>query len=79
MSREQLTQEVMALPLAERVSLAQDLWQSIEGICLSATPDEERETLTEAQRRDAALSSGAAVGRTHEQVMETMRRAIECG
>ena len=78
MSREQLTQEVMALPLAERVSLAQDLWQSIEDASLSATRDEERETLAEAQRRDAELSSGAAVGRTHEQVMETMRRAIEC-
>ncbi len=29
-SKEQLTQEAMALPLAERVSLAQDRWQSLE-------------------------------------------------
>ena len=78
MSKEELTQAVMALPLAERVSLAQDLWQSIEDIRPSSTPDEEREALAEAQRRDAELSSGAVAGRTHEQVMETMRRAIEC-
>ncbi len=78
MSREQLTQEVLALPLAERVSLAQDLWQSIEDTSLSSTPDEERAALAEAQLRDAELTSGAVTGRTHEQVMETMRRAIEC-
>ncbi len=68
----------MALPLAERVSLAQDLWQSIEDCSPSDAPDEEREALAEAQRRDAELSSGVVAGRTHEQVMETVRRAIEC-
>ncbi|MCX6904070.1 MAG: addiction module protein [Verrucomicrobia bacterium] len=75
---EQLTQAAMALPLAERVSLAQDLWQSIEEGSLCSTPDEDREALAEAQRRDAEMSSGAVAGRTHEEVMETMRRTIEC-
>ena len=78
MSKEQLTQEVMALPLAQRVSLAQDLWQCIEDSSLSTARDEEREALAEAQRRDAELSSGSVAGRTHGQVMETMRRATEC-
>lgn len=78
MSREQLTEAVMSLPLAERVSLAQDLWESIQGTSLSSARDEEQEALAEAQRRDAELSSGAVAGRTHEQVMETMRRAIGC-
>ena len=78
MSREQLTQAVMALPLPERVSLAQDLWQSIDEGTVTSGPAEEPEALAEAQRRDAELSSGAVAGRTHEQVMETMRRAIEC-
>lgn len=68
----------MALPLAERVSLAQDLWQSIEGCSLSDPAEEEHAALAEAQRRDAELSSGAVAGRTHDQVMETMRRATEC-
>jgi putative addiction module component (TIGR02574 family) len=78
MSKEQLTEAAMALPLAERVSLAQALWQSIEEAGLSPARDEEREALAEAQRRDAELSSGAVEGRTHDQVLETMRRAIEC-
>jgi len=30
MSTKELTQEAMALPLAERVALAQSLWQSID-------------------------------------------------
>ena len=78
MSREQLTEAVMALPLAERVSLAQELWESIQGTNLRSAQQAEQEALAEAQRRDAELSSGAAAGRTHEQVMEAMRRAIGC-
>jgi putative addiction module component (TIGR02574 family) len=68
----------MALPLPERILLAQDLWQSIDEGQVSSGPAEEREAVVEAQRRDAELSSGDVAGRTHEQVMETMRRAIEC-
>jgi hypothetical protein len=78
MSREQSTKAIMCLPLAERVSLAQERWESIQGTSLSSARDEEREALAEAQRRDAELSSGAVAGRTHEQVMQTMRRAIGC-
>jgi len=37
MSREQLTQAVMGLPLTERVSLAQDLWQSMDEIRRTAS------------------------------------------
>ena len=78
MSREQLKEAVLALPLADRVELAQELWESIGEAPASCAPDEEREALDKAQRRDAELSSGAVLGRTHEQVMETMRRASEC-
>ena len=78
MSREQLTQEIMALPVADRITLAQDIWQSLEDAGVASAVEDEHAVLDEAQRRDAELSSGAVVGRTHEQVMETMRRAIEC-
>jgi putative addiction module component (TIGR02574 family) len=77
-TREQLTEAILALPLPERVSLAQDLWQSIDEGGVFSGPAEEREALAEAQRRDAELSSGTVAGRTHEQVMEAMRQAIEC-
>lgn len=75
MSTEQLTNEAMALPLAERVSLAQALWQSIDA---GLSDTDERNAVGEAIRRDEELTSGAVVGRTHEEVMQAARRAIGC-
>ena len=75
MSAQQLTAEAMALPLPERVSLAQTLWQSIDS---GLTDTEERDAMHEAIRRDQELSSGLVVGRTHEEVMQAARRAIGC-
>ncbi|MEI9894394.1 MAG: addiction module protein [Chthoniobacter sp.] len=76
MSSEQLTAEAMALPLSERVSLAQALWQSIDS---GLADHDEREAVREAIRRDQELSSGAVAGRTHEEVMQAARRALGCG
>lgn len=75
MSTEQLTTEAMALPLAERVTLAQALWQSIDA---GLAESDERAVLGEAIRRDAELSSGAVAERAHEDVMRSARRAIGC-
>lgn len=76
MSREQLTQEALALPLNDRVQLAELLWRSIDqGL---ASGDDEAETIQKAKSRDVELSSGAVTGRTHEEVMEAARRALEC-
>ena len=75
MTTEQLIADAMALPLAERVSLAQALWESID----AGLPDtEERAAVNEAIRRDEELSSGKVTGRTHEEVMQAARRALEC-
>lgn len=76
MSTQQLTAEAMTLPLAERVSLAQALWQSID---TGLADTKECDAVREAVRRDQELSSGAAAGRTHEEVMQAARRAIGCG
>jgi len=75
MSTQQLTTEVMALPLPERVLLAQSLWQSIDA---GLADTDERAAVREANRRDQELSSGAVVGRTHEEVMQAARRAMGC-
>ena len=75
MSGQELTGEAMALPLSERVSLAQALWESIDA-SLADLPEEA--ALREAIRRDQELSSGSAVGRTHEEVMQAARRSIGC-
>lgn len=67
----------MALPLAERVALAQTLWQSIEGQPAEKLENEVQWAVEEADRRDADLSSGKTVGLTHEQVMRAAQKAIE--
>lgn len=75
MSTQELTAEAMALPLADRVSLAQALWESIE----AGLPEtDENSALREAIRRDEELSSGSVGGRTHEEVMQAARRSIGC-
>jgi putative addiction module component (TIGR02574 family) len=75
MSTQQLAAEAMALPLSERVQLAQELWQSID---IGLDDTDERAAVRDAIRRDQELSSGAVVGRSHEEVMQAARRAIGC-
>jgi putative addiction module component (TIGR02574 family) len=65
----------MSLPLDERVSLAQALWESIDAELVDA---DERSAITEALRRSGDLSSGKVRGETHEEVMEAVRQALEC-
>jgi putative addiction module component (TIGR02574 family) len=77
MSTKELAKEAMALPLAERVALAQSLWQSIEGQPADKVANEVDWSVREADRRDTELSSGQAIGRTHEQVMRAARKALE--
>lgn len=75
MSTQQLTSEAMALPLSERVALAQELWQSID---MGLVETDEQTVIREAVRRDEELSSGAVAGHTHEEAMQAARRAIGC-
>ena len=65
----------MSLPLAERVSLAQALWQSIDVGLANADEDQ---AVEEAIRRDQELTSGTVIGRTHDEVMQAARNAIGC-
>ncbi len=78
MSSEQLTEEAMALPLAERIALAQTLWESLNEGPREFTVDDEDEAVGLAARRDADLTSGVVAGRSHEQVMSAARRALGC-
>lgn len=72
---QKLTEEAMALPLPERVSLAQALWESIN---VDLAESGEQEALRQAIIRDEELSSGKAVGRSHEEVMQATRRTLGC-
>lgn len=74
MTTEELIADAMALPLPERVALAQALWESID----AGLPDaDERAAVAEAIRRDEELSSGRVAGRTHDEVMQAARRSLE--
>ena len=75
MSTKQLTREAIDLPLRERVSLAQRLWESIEQGVVDA---EEWQVVAEAVRRDEELTSGVAVGREHGEVMQATRQRLGC-
>lgn len=79
MTSEQLAEQALALPLPERVALAEALWQSIDKQQPEADLQaEESAAIREALRRAAELESGAVAGRTHEQVMSAARRVLEC-
>ncbi len=73
MTTQQLTTEALSLPISERVSLAQTLWQSIDFGREDADPEE---SLREAIRRDQEMSAEAVAGRTHAEVMDAARRAL---
>jgi hypothetical protein len=65
----------MALPLSERVSLAQAFWESIN----AGLPDTDGQAaVRDAIRRDQELFSSAAAGRTHEEVVQAARYPIGC-
>ncbi|MSU50600.1 MAG: hypothetical protein EXS37_16190 [Opitutus sp.] len=75
MSTRKLTADALALPLAEKVSLAQALWESID----AGVPDAlERASVREAVSRDRELSTGTVTGVSHEEAMKAARRAIGC-
>jgi len=79
MSKEEIIERALELPLRERVLLAEELWQSIGSESESTVAaDETREAIATAKRRDLELTSGRVQGRTHEEVMQSVRRAIGC-
>jgi hypothetical protein len=76
MPNEQITSQALAMPLEDRVALAEALWQSIDEEPPADYFIEEREAVEQALNRDAELASGAVIGRTHDQVMEAARRIL---
>jgi hypothetical protein len=77
MAHEKLAEEALALPLVERVELAQALWESLdEERPEDAAAEDEREVLERARRRDSELTTGAVRGRSHQEVMEAARRNL---
>ena len=74
----ELTNQALSLPVAERVQLAQKLWESLPEANVSVPPEEETQALELARQRDAELASGKVQGIPHDQVMQNARRSIGC-
>ena len=77
MAAKELAQAALALPLAERVALAQSLWQSNDGRGEGKLAEEVNWAVEEAGKRDAEISTSKVHGRTHAQVMRAARKALE--
>lgn len=75
MSSQQIMEQAVTLPLAERFQLAQELWQSLDTGIHDA---DVVLALSEAVRRDEELSTGQVGARSHEDVMLAARRAVGC-
>ncbi len=79
MSKEEIIERAMELPLRDRVLLAEEIWQSIGSLTgVEATSDGAREAVETAKRRDLEMTSGRVEGLTHDAVMESARRALGC-
>jgi putative addiction module component (TIGR02574 family) len=76
MTTEVLKQQVLALPMQDRVEIVEAVWQTIEDRhpCDDLT---ESEIVAEALRRDAAMDADPSVKRTYEEVREAMRRPLK--
>jgi putative addiction module component (TIGR02574 family) len=73
MSTDQITAAALALPMSDRVQLAQALWVSIDRDIPES--DAIRAVEESAQRADE-LDSGAVKGKPHEDVMRELRRSL---
>ena len=78
MTATELTNQIMALPLAERAAIAQRVWESIDDEHVEISPEADAEAVAAAQRRDDAMSRGDVSGCFHQEAMKNARRSIEC-
>lgn len=77
MTTEQITRLILALPVGERVEIAQALWESL-GDARPAADSQHDDAVGIAEQRDAELAAGHAVGRTHEEIIAAARRLLKC-
>lgn len=77
MSREELIQQAMALPLTERIELAQALWRSIHPDIEGSIDGEDRSLIEEVLKRDEEMTLGIVAGHSHEAVMDEVRKLFD--
>jgi putative addiction module component (TIGR02574 family) len=76
MGIEQLREQALALPLEERIALAQTLWESLEAA--SDPVEDESAFLEELKRRDEEMTNDPTSCHSHDEVMAEARRRLAC-
>ena len=76
MTTAELTNQIMALPAAERAAIALKVWESIEDEHVAISPDSDAKAVDDALRRDHDMSQGKVPVRSHEEVMKNARRSV---
>ena len=74
----QLTEEVLALPLEERIRLAQRLWASLQPATDASVRSQETDALELAERRDAELDGGTVQAVSHSDAIARARKSLGC-
>jgi putative addiction module component (TIGR02574 family) len=74
----EMTDQVLALPPADRLAVALRLWESLSDVDRAEACPVDPPIAAEVRRRDEELSSGAVAGRSHEEVMAAARKALRC-
>lgn len=72
---QQIIDHALSLPIDQRVELAQRLWDSVDA---PVDPAYEADVVAIAERRLRELENGTAREVSHDEVMETARKIIEC-
>jgi putative addiction module component (TIGR02574 family) len=82
MSTQQLTQQAMALPPAERVSLAQALWDSVElgedADLTGVPPAQDADFWNDLDKRSRELTDGIVPGTSWDEAMKSAKAALGC-
>ena len=73
---DELTEQLLSLPIDERATLAQRLWASLD-VDAPCAPNVDRELLDTLKRRNADMDRGAVQGRPHSEVMAAARKALD--
>ena len=74
----EVTDQALALPADDRLTLALKVWESLSDDERAATSAISRSTMAEVRRRDGEISSGSTHGRAHEEVIAAARRSLRC-
>lgn len=69
---------LLKLPQDQRLAVAQALWESLDDSAIQPDVEDEEAFLEELMRRDAEMEAGVVSPLTHEELMASVRRDLEC-